>query len=184
LRDALAQAKYIQHLCVRASTDIEEAYPQQLDPDDLERPLFPLRTIFPIDHWPRLQHFGISNFLVELDDLIDALSALPQTLRSVELINLAFRNPEHGYDDLVRQMRDTLDWRLRPVEERPKVHMVCSGESNTKLVDDELIGVDDAVCSYLYGEGENLFEPESRYVSSGRGAIRRDIFNPTFRAPY
>ncbi|EXK35890.1 hypothetical protein FOMG_09087 [Fusarium oxysporum f. sp. melonis 26406] len=162
LHDALAQAKDIEHLCIRASTHIKDAFPQQLDPDDLERPVFSLRTIFPIYHWPRLQHFSISNFLVELDDLIDILSALPSTLRSVELINLALRNPDHGYDDLVRQMRDTLDWRSRLAEERPKVHMVCSRESNIcTLVDDELIEVDDAVCSYLYGDGENLFEPES-----------------------
>ncbi|TXB96108.1 hypothetical protein FocTR4_00016574 [Fusarium oxysporum f. sp. cubense] len=184
LRDALAQAKDLQHLCVSASTDIEDAYCQQHDPDDLERPVFPLRTIFLIDHWPRLQHFGISNFLIEIDDLVDVLSALPPTLRSVELINLAFRNPDHGYGDLIRQIRDTLDWRLRPAEERPKVHMVCSGESNPQMVENELIEVDDAVCSYLYGDGENLFEPESRYVSRGRGAVRRDVFNPAFRAPY
>ncbi|KAH7194751.1 hypothetical protein DER44DRAFT_903352 [Fusarium oxysporum] len=144
LRDALAQAKDLQHLCVSASTDIEDAYCQQLDPDDLERPVFPLRTIFLIDHWPRLQHFGISNFLIEIDDLVDVLSALPPTLRSVELINLAFRNPDHGYGDLIRQIRDTLDWRLRPAEERPKVHMVCSGESNPQMVENELIEVDDA----------------------------------------
>ncbi|KAK2124118.1 hypothetical protein NOF04DRAFT_1373474 [Fusarium oxysporum II5] len=170
LRDALAQAKDLQHLCVSASTDIEDAYCQQHDPDDLERPVFPLRTIFLIDHWPRLQHFGISNFLIEIDDLVDVLSALPPTLRSVELINLAFRNPDHGYGDLIRQIRDTLDWRLRPAEERPKVHMVCSGESNPQMVENELIEVDDA--------------PESRYVSRGRGAVRRDVFNPAFRAPY
>ncbi|EXL98199.1 hypothetical protein FOIG_09753 [Fusarium odoratissimum NRRL 54006] len=144
LRDALAQAKDLQHLCVSASTDIEDAYCQQHDPDDLERPVFPLRTIFLIDHWPRLQHFGISNFLIEIDDLVDVLSALPPTLRSVELINLAFRNPDHGYGDLIRQIRDTLDWRLRPAEERPKVHMVCSGESNPQMVENELIEVDDA----------------------------------------
>ncbi|CCT72873.1 uncharacterized protein FFUJ_12767 [Fusarium fujikuroi IMI 58289] len=182
LGDALAQAKDIEHLSVRATTDIKDAFPQQLDPGDLEKPLFPLRAVFPIDHWPRLQHFGISNFLVELDDLIDVLSCLPPTLRCVELISLAFRNPEHGYDDLVRQMRDNLDWRLRPAEERPKVHMICCGEVG--CVEDEFIEVDDAVCSYLYGDGENLFEPESSHVARGRGAFRRDPLDPDFRTPF
>lgn len=44
-------------------------------------------------------------------------------------------------------MRDKLDWRSRPVEERPKVRMICCGEGG--CVGDELIEVDDAVCSYL-----------------------------------
>lgn len=92
LGELLAQAKDIEHLSVRATTDIKVAFPQQLDPGDLEKPLFPLRTVFPIDYWPRLRHFGISNFLVELDDLIDVVSCLPSTLHNTELINLAFRN--------------------------------------------------------------------------------------------
>ncbi|KAF5552687.1 hypothetical protein FMEXI_2838 [Fusarium mexicanum] len=182
LRDALAQAKDLEHLSIRASTDIKDAYCQQLDIEDLEWPVFPLRMVFPIDHWPRLQHFGISNFLVELDDLIDVLSCLPPTLRCVELVNLAFRNPENGYDDLVRQMRDKLDWRSRPVEERPNVHMICCGEGFCE--ENEFIEVDDAVCSYLYGDGENLFESESRYVAMGRGGVRRDPLDPDSRTPF
>ncbi|KAF5576831.1 hypothetical protein FPANT_10739 [Fusarium pseudoanthophilum] len=141
LGDALARAKGMEHISIRASTEIEDGLCQQIDPEELdERPLFPLRAVFPIDHWPRLQHFGISNFLVELDDLVDVLSCLPSTLRCVELINLAFRNLDHDYDDLVREMRDRLDWRSRPVEERPKMHMICCEEDN-----DEFIEVDGAV---------------------------------------
>lgn len=155
--ELLAQAKDIENLSVRATTDIKDAFPQQIDPGDLEQPLFSLQAVFPIDHWPRLQHFGISNFLVELDDLIDVLSCLPSALRGVELINLAFRNPRNGYDDLVRQMRDKLDWRSRPAEERPKVHIICCGEGG--CVGNEFIEADDALCSYLYGDGGNLFEP-------------------------
>ncbi|KAF5649032.1 hypothetical protein F52700_852 [Fusarium sp. NRRL 52700] len=143
LRDTLAQAKDLEHLTIRASTDIRDGYPQQLDiEEELDWPVFSLRMIFPTDHWLRLQHFGISNFLVELDDLIDVLSSLPTTLRCVELLNLAFKNSENGYDHLVRQMRDRLDWRSRPVEERPKVYLICSKECTQ--VEDEFIEIDDA----------------------------------------
>ncbi|KAF5694771.1 hypothetical protein FDENT_899 [Fusarium denticulatum] len=145
LRDALAQAKGMEHLSIRASTDIDDTDCQQLLPEDLEAPLFSLQAVFPIDHWQRLKHFGISNFLVEVDDLIDVLSCLPSTLRCVELINLAFRNMEHDYDDVVRQMRDKLDWRSRPVKERPKVHMICCEEDDCE--EDEFIKVNDAVYS-------------------------------------
>ncbi|KAF5598241.1 hypothetical protein FPCIR_3263 [Fusarium pseudocircinatum] len=145
LRDALAQAKGMEHLSIRASTDIKDAYCQQLLPEYLEAPLFSLQAVFPIDHWPGLEHFGISNFLVEVDDLIDVLSCLPSTLRCVELINLAYRNMEHDYDDVLRQMRDKLDWRSRPVEERPKVHMICCEEGDCE--EDEFIQVNDAVYS-------------------------------------
>lgn len=138
LGDALARAKGMEHLSIRASTPIKDAECQHIDPEELlERPLFPLRAVFPIDHWPRLQHFGISNFLVELDDLVDVLSCLPSTLRCVELINLAFRNIDHGYGDLVREMLDKLDWRSRPVEERPKVHMICCKEDNDEFIEED-----------------------------------------------
>ncbi|KAF5621101.1 uncharacterized protein FTJAE_11442 [Fusarium tjaetaba] len=145
LRDALARAKGMEYLSIRASTQIKDAECQQILTEDLERPLFPLRAVFPIDHWPRLKHFGISNFLVELDDLVDVLSCLPSTLRCVELINLAFRNIDHDYDDLVREIRDKLDWRSRPLEERPKVHMICCEEGDCEV--DEFIKVNDAVYS-------------------------------------
>ncbi|KAF5978573.1 hypothetical protein FCOIX_5838 [Fusarium coicis] len=137
LRDALARAKGMEHISIRASTQIKDGECQQIDPEDLGRPLFPLRAVFPIDHWPRLKHFGISNFLVELDDLVDVLSCLPSTLRCVELINLAFRNLDHDYGDLVREMRDKLDWRSRPVEERPKVHMICCKEDNGEFIEED-----------------------------------------------
>ncbi|KAG5805504.1 hypothetical protein H9Q74_004473 [Fusarium xylarioides] len=182
LRDALAHAKDMEHLCIRATTDLKEGFPQQLHPEDLQMPLFPLRAVFPIDHWPRLKHFGISNFLVDLDDLIDVLSCLPSTLRCVELVNLALRNLEHNYDDLVRQMRDKLDWRSRPAKERPKVHMICCGEGGCE--EDEFFEVDDTVYSYLYGDGENQFVPESRYVARGRGGVWTAPLDPDSRAPF
>ncbi|KAF9767145.1 hypothetical protein IL306_000345 [Fusarium sp. DS 682] len=44
LGGALAQAKDIEHLCIRASTEITHGYPERLDPEDLEKPVFPSFT--------------------------------------------------------------------------------------------------------------------------------------------
>ncbi|EWY82850.1 hypothetical protein FOYG_14938 [Fusarium oxysporum NRRL 32931] len=115
LRDALAQAKAIQHVRLRATTEIEDAFPQRLDPEDLEEYLFPLRTIFPIGDWCQLRYFGMSNMLVDIDDLIGLLADLPPSLRCVELSHLAYGSVDQGCDDLLRAMRDTLDWQIKDI---------------------------------------------------------------------
>uniref|UniRef100_A0A0D2YHN6 F-box domain-containing protein n=1 Tax=Fusarium oxysporum (strain Fo5176) TaxID=660025 RepID=A0A0D2YHN6_FUSOF len=127
LHDALAQAKDLEHICLRSTMEITGGSSEQLDGEEIENYVFPLRTIFPIDQWPRLRNFGISHMLVQLDDLMELFSALPRTLRSVELSNLAWGSLTRRTRELLRSMRDVLDWRSRPVEERHKVHMVVSG---------------------------------------------------------
>ncbi|KAF3391890.1 hypothetical protein DPV78_010658 [Talaromyces pinophilus] len=81
----------------------------------------PLRMIFPFDTWKNLQHFGLSGFLVRVDDLLSVLAALPKTLRSVELSFLYFTGEKGDYYHLLEAMHDTLDWRDRIVDERPVV---------------------------------------------------------------
>ncbi|CAJ0548529.1 Ff.00g021420.m01.CDS01 [Fusarium sp. VM40] len=129
LHDALAQAKDLEHICFRSTMEITGGSSEQLDWEKIENYVFPLRTIFPVDQWPRLRHFGISHMLVQLDDLMELLSALPRTLRSVELSNLAWGSLTHRTRELLLSMHDVLDWRSRPVEERPKVHMIVSGSA-------------------------------------------------------
>ncbi|EXK79844.1 hypothetical protein FOQG_15596 [Fusarium oxysporum f. sp. raphani 54005] len=182
LHDALAKAKDIQHISIRSTTDTAEGYPQQLQPDEIEENLVPLRTIFPIDHWPNLRHFGISHMLVQLDDLIDLLAALPQSLRSVELSHLAWGDEDHGYDDLIRQMRNALDWRSRPTEERPTVHLVASASGN--VGQGRFVEVDEAVSSFLYGEGSNPFEDNPQTIYPGYGGVMRDMFDLKFKTPF
>uniref|UniRef100_A0A0D2YE86 F-box domain-containing protein n=1 Tax=Fusarium oxysporum (strain Fo5176) TaxID=660025 RepID=A0A0D2YE86_FUSOF len=58
LHDALAQATDLEHFSLRTSMEVSHGAPQQLVPD-VEGHVFPVRTIFPIDHWPHLRHFGI-----------------------------------------------------------------------------------------------------------------------------
>ncbi|KAE9572333.1 hypothetical protein CGMCC3_g11727 [Colletotrichum fructicola] len=57
----------------------------------------PLRSIFPVETWKNLSHFGLSRFLVKQKDLLDFLAALPQTLRSVELSFLWFLKDSGDY---------------------------------------------------------------------------------------
>ncbi|KAM0190098.1 hypothetical protein ACHAPI_009610 [Fusarium lateritium] len=185
LHDVLAQAKDLEHICLRSTMDITGGSSEQLDWEEIENYVFPLRTIFPVDQWPRLCHFGISHMLVQLDDLMELLSALPRTLRSVELSNLAWGSLTHRTRELLPSMRDVLDWRSRPVEERPKVHMVVSGAAfGEGDKDGWYVEINDLVYSLLYGEGKNPFTEDPDIICPWEGGIRRDIFNPGFRVPH
>ncbi|KAM0443331.1 hypothetical protein ACHAQK_003694 [Fusarium lateritium] len=185
LQDTLAQAKDLEHICLRSTMDIAGGSSEQLDWEEIENYVFPLRTIFPVDQWPRLCHFGISHMLVQLDDLMELLSALPRTLRSVELSNLAWGSLTHRTRELLPSMRDVLDWRSRPVEERPKVHMVVSGAAfGEGDKDGWYVEINDLVYSLLYGEGKNPFTEDPDIICPWEGGIRRDIFNPGFRVPH
>ncbi|KLO81981.1 uncharacterized protein LW93_13429 [Fusarium fujikuroi] len=185
LHDALAQAKDLEHMCLRSTMGITGGSSEQLDWKDIEKYAFPLGTIFPVDQWPRLRHFGISNMLVQHDDLIELLSALPRTLRSVELRYLAWGSLDHGTRELLPSMRDVLDWRSRPVEERPTVHMIVSGmpygQGDAR---GWYVEIDELVQSVLYGEGGNPFVEHPDIIYPGQGGVKRDIFNPTFKVPH
>lgn len=183
LHDALAQATDLEHFSLRTSMEVSHGAPQQLVPD-VEGHVFPMRTIFPIDHWPHLRHFSISHMLVDLDDFIDLLATLPSSLRSIELIHVALGSPEQGYDDLLQAMRDILDWSSRPAQERPKVHMVVSALHDHVQGEGKFVEIDDVVHSYLYENGDNPFEDDKYVIWPGEGGVQRDIFNPDYVAPY
>ncbi|KAH7203302.1 hypothetical protein BKA60DRAFT_656597 [Fusarium oxysporum] len=183
LHDALAQATDLEHFSLRTSMEVSHGAPQQLVPD-VEGHVFPMRTIFPIDHWPHLRYFRISHMLVDLDDFIDLLATLPPSLRSIELIHVALGSPEQGYDDLLRAMRDILDWSSRPAQERPKVHMMVSALHDHVQGEGKFVEVDDVVHSYLYENGDNPFEDDKYVIWPGQGGVQRDIFNPDYVAPY
>lgn len=183
LHDALAQSKDLEYMCLRASTDISCEVPQLLTSED-EWDVCPLQAIFPSERWARLQHFGISQMLVDLDDLINLLASLPSSLRSVEFNHVALGSLEHNYGDLLRAMRDVLDWRSRPSAERPKVRMVASSLDDDILGDGRYVEVDQAVYSYLYGKGDNPFEADGHSIYPGSGGVERDVFDTEFKAPY
>ncbi|KAI1057390.1 hypothetical protein LB507_011545 [Fusarium sp. FIESC RH6] len=183
LHDALAQAKDLEYLCLRSSTSIVEGVPELLTSEDEEHwCICPLREIFPVNHWPRLQHFGISNMLVDRGDLIDVLATLPPALRSVELSHLGLKSP-HQYSDLVQDIRDVLDWQSRSPGARPEVRMAVTPDDRCSTGYGMYVEVKDTIHSYLYGKGENPF-PDGSYSHRDEGGVQRDLFNPQLKIPY
>ncbi|GKT82305.1 F-box cyclin-like [Colletotrichum tofieldiae] len=62
-------------------TDEDGSLEREPHPLNLTRDHFiPLRSIFPVDAWKNLAHFGLSRFLINQQGLFDFLTVLPQTL--------------------------------------------------------------------------------------------------------
>ncbi|KAF7536708.1 hypothetical protein G7054_g4295 [Neopestalotiopsis clavispora] len=172
-----------------AAADLQHVSLGVLDPLQLYRILYtstspssdftPLRDIFPIDRWPKLRHFGLSNLLVQQDDLLSLLAALPLTLRSVDLSFLNFM--EGGdYRGLLDGMRQNLAWHERPVRERPRVFVnIRHGEQAIRY-----FCLDKEVDDFFYGTGENPFMLEGdRSYPQNYVSIIRDPFDPTHDRP-
>jgi hypothetical protein len=172
LRLALSQAPDLEHISL--ATDEDEPCPQGDDPD---AHFVPLQAIFPIDKWSRLQHFGLSKVIVRQDDLLPFLMALPATVRSVELSGLLFI--QGNYPDLLTEMRDTLDWKSRKTNERPRVLV----GTPTRYVSDQTIWVEEEVNDFLYSDGPNPFGPNSRRLPRRGMGVIKDAFNPFHERP-
>jgi F-box domain len=164
LKRALGEASDLRHVSLRFTI----SYDQLTDWGSLESVQYaehfiPLRTIFPIDTWKNLQHFGLSGFLVRVDDLLSVLAALPNTLRSVELSFLYFTGENGDYYHLLEAMHDTLDWRDRAVDERPvaTIHV-------PETVEHRYLCMDAVVSKFLYGQGPNPFHRQPIFVGVQR----------------
>ncbi|KAK1767593.1 hypothetical protein QBC33DRAFT_559077 [Phialemonium atrogriseum] len=131
LKLALGEAKDLQHVSLRTQVDVNQFYEATLSgTSESTENFIPLRTIFPIDRWQKLRHFGLSNFLVRQDNLLSLLAALPTSLRSIKLSFLTFLGDGGNYRDLLADMRNALGWRDRPANERPRVTILV-GTQNT-----------------------------------------------------
>ncbi|PTD07818.1 hypothetical protein FCULG_00005333 [Fusarium culmorum] len=194
LGKALAQAKDLRHISLRTTTDTSDGTCLYIDPKDEFKKTFPLEMILPFDQWPNLQHFGISNMLVTNSNLVALLVALPKSLRSVELSNLGFAGIG-GWWELLNEMRTKLDWRMRPVRERPEVHMTVADLYFDDLEIGYYVHIDDTVASFMYGFGGNPFrkQPVEMVEAHGecmdslpRGTVgtKRDFLDPSFSARY
>jgi hypothetical protein len=170
LRRAFSEAPGLEHISLRAF----EAVGHACTVVEHDKCFIPLNTIFSIDNWPRLQHFGLSQFQVRQDDLLLFLAALPATLRSVELSGLHFLRGT--YRDLLVDMRDTLDWRRRGAGERPKLTVGIATEPGSE----RNIWVDREVEHFLYRDGPNPFQVDGgSTVAKGMGVVR-DAFDPDY----
>jgi hypothetical protein len=180
LRRALGEAKDLQH--VSLCTDLGPN--QEFDVAEEESSVMPLRTIFPIDRWQQLRHFGLSGFVVRQDELISLLAAMPASLLSVELSFLFFYG-DSNYRNLLSDMRDKLGWRDRPACERPKV--VMGGGTFGPVVVGRATWVEDEVSEFLYDDGPNPFGPEGdpypNQIQMDFG-VERDEFEPAYERPW
>ncbi|KAF3482652.1 uncharacterized protein GIQ15_01976 [Arthroderma uncinatum] len=184
LRRALAKAVDLQHISLCTDVIFDPAADASIsDSGGSIKHFIPLQSIFPVERWPRLRHFGLSGFLVMQTDVLKLLAALPPTVRSIELNFLYFLDGGGDYCDLLVQMRDTLSWRNRAVEERPRVSI---GTEEISLVSNRRVWVDDEVTEFLYYDGENPFwaqSPNNILKNSGIGIVR-DAFEPEYERPY
>lgn len=176
LKSLLASAQHLQHFRLRGDG--------QIDPDSPSpRRFFPLQTLVPVNAWPQLRHFGLSKFVVRIDDLVAALARLPLTLRSVELSFLDFHGSERreNHESLLRQMKLTLPWATWPVDARPQVTMGMAKVTNN--VDGRGLWFSKEIGEYLYGDKRNPFGWHRDVLLPGVGWLK-DEYDEDFTRPY
>ncbi|KAL2677151.1 hypothetical protein Neosp_010919 [[Neocosmospora] mangrovei] len=139
-----------------------------------------LFSVFPLDHWKKLRHFGLSRMQVTQDDLVSFLGKLPSTLESVELSFLAFFKEQGNYWGLLSDIRDKLGWRDRAVDARVKICVLITYNQANR--EGRYIRLDKEVQDYVYGSGPPPFCP-SGYIRYGTG-VQQDEFNPHWERPY
>jgi hypothetical protein len=177
IRQALDHSPYLHHFSLHCN---RQGY---------DRRFPPLRTLFPVDNWKRLQHFGLTGFKVDIDDLVDFLSSMPATLSSLELGFLRFQRGAGGktYYDLMQAMRNKLGWSTRSEDDRPKIVIRVEvvdpvpGRYNT---------ADKEVEDFMYGDGPNPFSCDTEPDEFGffhhqlyKKGITHDEFDPAYERP-
>ncbi|KAH7176768.1 hypothetical protein EDB81DRAFT_940639 [Dactylonectria macrodidyma] len=182
LKTALGLASDLERVSLRTDVPYEVSC-EDWQADGGNEHFIPLRTIFPIEKWMKLRHFGLSGFIVRQNDIISLLAALPSTLRSVELSFLHFQLGHGTNREFLFALRDNLPWRERPVAERPRITMGWH-EENGEPAEGQATWVDDEVDAFVYGSGDNPFPEEMpHWVSYGSGTVR-DIFEPANGRPH
>lgn len=139
-----------------------------------------------MDTWSNLRFFGITKFLVLTSDLVDLLGALPQSVARVELNFLMFLK-RGTYGDLLKQMRQRLDWAYRAPDARPHVAISVPPDANDRPT--LVVTVDNQVNTFLYRDEPNPFFSSAtgvmtNYAEHGVGAVEWDWLDPEHRRPY
>ncbi|EHK20573.1 uncharacterized protein TRIVIDRAFT_48943 [Trichoderma virens Gv29-8] len=184
MRHALAEASSdLEHIHLR--TDIlknEDGRGQPGSGGHAEH-FVPLRSIFPIECWPNLKHFGLSKFFVQQDDIIAFLSVLPKTIRVIELSFLYFLDGGGNYRDLLDEMRSTLGWQSRDIAERPKI--IIGIEPSCSVIG-RAIWLEEDLELFMYHGGPNPFKAKlsPNVLLQGHGGTERDEFQPDHERPW
>ena len=181
LHRALSEASEMQHFTLSVSVGVD-TLDDAIQPPGTDPRIhyIPLQTVFPVDKWSKLRHFGLSRFPVVQSDLIALLAALPETLRSVELSFLRFLCDEGSWHGLLIDMRDKVRWHERVATARPKIKIAL--ELHCPKVGFG-IWVDNEAAAVLYENGRNPFDGIGLdSVSNGAGMVR-DSFEPEHERP-
>ncbi|KAM5387942.1 hypothetical protein ACJA88_001202 [Fusarium oxysporum] len=192
LRNTLASARDIQHFSLFTNIVYVDDFDDSDDSDGEKGDHFiSLHSIFPVNDWHQLRHFGLSRFIVKKDNVIKFLRALPPTLESVELSFFIFMPDSDDYHSLVHDMHEKLGWRERDAENQPKI-VIRIDVRFAKVHGAVMIDISQEVTSFMYQNGENPFEQdegcvEDSYIPQsdtpqGNGRLL-DAFDPSFEEP-
>jgi hypothetical protein len=151
LHAALAGAKDLAHFSLSGSLDYRLERLSNLPPPIM------LSEVLPMTIWKQLRHFGLSRVVVRLDDLVDILSQLPSSLRSVDLSFLQFQPGGGGnYIELLYRIRDALGWSDRPVAERPRITIQLTKTLGGPWTVRSILDVSASVNRFVYEHGESI----------------------------
>ncbi|KAJ5852775.1 uncharacterized protein N7529_012160 [Penicillium soppii] len=184
LYQALGEAKDMEHIKMYA-TSVSDSTLDRAEDSRVGslRHSIPLQSIFPIAKWSKLRYFGLSRFVVSQPDIISLLSALPETLHSVELSFLEFIDNGGNWRDLLTEMRIRIHenclWPDRDTASKPKITI---GVKHICFRAGSGIWLEQEVCDFLYEEGEHPFGSVN-YPKWGVGTVR-DTFEPNYERPY
>lgn len=157
IHEALSNAKELRHVSLATGLIVPTPVvgPWKYPGQD-EKHFFPMRSIFPVDQWTHLQHFGLSRFIVKQNDLIAFLNTMPSTLRSVELSFLYFMWAEGDYREFLQDLRDKLDWREWHPLNRPRI-TICLNVRSQQVWEGHCIDISDEAEDFIYRDGQNPF---------------------------
>lgn len=188
LHNALREAKELRYFSLETGAAVPQITRQpSMYPSHGQEHFFSLKSIIPAERWKHLHHFGLSGFIVKRPDLLDFLSALPPTLRSVELSLLHFMDlDETSWREFLPDLRDKLDWNQRPAAQRPriKVYMETHGRRDFKYVD-----ISREVEDFIYRNGRNPFGEDTnsrgnQVFRDSIAGIERFVFKPDKDRPF
>ena len=149
LHQALSEAGDIEEISL-ATTGIDASQGKDLQ----NTTPVPLRSILPIDKWPKLRHFELSRFMVSQSDVMSFLSELPGTLRSVNLSFLTFVDDGNCWHSFISEMLEQIrKKRLWPDRRR---HVTIGCEQNISLPG-RAKWLEREIDDFLYENGENPF---------------------------
>ena len=83
-------------------------------------------------------------------------------------------------------MRDSLGWRDRPAQERPRVTLHDAEIDGNRRPGRE-VWLEAVVAEFLYGNGKNPFGQNgyhSNQIDKGQGGVVRDAFDPEYERPH